>query len=688
MVDCFNLVVDIKEVMLYGLSDNPGYDTYLQSRTKGYIPSSGEGIALSDDRGNIVKLVNRAEFSNANRDPDIIKGFEHESLGENVVYDSSDKCYNDNMEKLYEELNKRHLLLIQGYDYIPDLDEDFRYVDSAVTKEFKGSGKVDMRGHEVEGPVDLANLFSIFRDRRYETFRVVFVKDNKIVGTENITSKLLGSSVLYKYYKNSTEDQSMAHTFVDLKTKYDRLDSDGYYLFHNHPSGNNKLSNKDISATKLFNNRLPGFKGHIIEGSDMFTIIDGDGNINEFPLKDKKEYNSLGTIKGAQSIANMASHYAFDKNVSVVFYVNARLEVMAVQEVDNYEFKEQSVANYFSKQKKENGAHYLFLVTKDPELFEDMSEQVLLGLFKDIIVVNDDNTILSYNLLGKLPNDKYKEIVKSYKEDYDPNNVVNTVSNTDKDPSVIATKQYHKMKTKKLKPGQMIVSPISENLQPFELEKEKSRIRDVLDIMKDVEYGFISQKDGKRITDRDWIHNNDLADLYKVNTNPIDTIRNKLGICQDQSIAIKYLMNKFHPEDEVIIYTLIKSPKGHCVPCYCHNGKWYYIENAWDKEKGLHGYFDSKDELEKYLEFVYQENHENDTPIDSNVKVSEYQINEKIAKKGSQWQVQSEKGRNMGTYDTKGEAEKRLQQVHYFKHKNEEYNINIEDLTSFGGMDD
>lgn len=44
---------------------------------------------------------------------------------------------------------------------------------------------------------------------------------------------------------------------------------------------------------------------------------------------------------------------------------------------------------------------------------------------------------------------------------------------------------------------------------------------------------------------------------------------------------------------------------------------------------------------------------------------------EKIVKKGSKWQVQSEKGRNMGTYDTKEEAEKRLKQIEYFKHLDE-----------------
>jgi len=49
------------------------------------------------------------------------------------------------------------------------------------------------------------------------------------------------------------------------------------------------------------------------------------------------------------------------------------------------------------------------------------------------------------------------------------------------------------------------------------------------------------------------------------------------------------------------------------------------------------------------------------------------QLQERIVKLGSKWQVQSEKGRNMGTYDTKEEAEKRLKQVEYFKHMNEAY---------------
>lgn len=169
------------------------------------------------------------------------------------------------------------------------------------------------------------------------------------------------------------------------------------------------------------------------------------------------------------------------------------------------------------------------------------------------------------------------------------------------------------------------MSYLTENIQPFELELEKERIRDVLDIIKDIRYGFISKVDGKIITDRDWIQNCDLDKYYEVNTDPLITLQNKLGICQDQAIAIKYLMNKFHPEDNVILFGLVKQPAGHCVPCYCHDGKWYYIENSWDKEKGLHGYFESKDELKKYLKFMYYTNHKDDTPVDSPVQVTNYE---------------------------------------------------------------
>jgi len=159
------------------------------------------------------------------------------------------------------------------------------------------------------------------------------------------------------------------------------------------------------------------------------------------------------------------------------------------------------------------------------------------------------------------------------------------------------------------------------------LQAEKERIKDVLDIMLPIEYGFISKKDGSKITDRDWIHNvtpEELETYYEVNTDPEVTIKNQLGICQDQAIAIKYLMHKYHPEDPVCLFALTKPPKGHCVACYEHDGEWYYLETSWDKERGLHGPFDSKDDIKNYLKQMYFKHHKNDTPATSETKVTTY----------------------------------------------------------------
>ncbi len=157
---------------------------------------------------------------------------------------------------------------------------------------------------------------------------------------------------------------------------------------------------------------------------------------------------------------------------------------------------------------------------------------------------------------------------------------------------------------------------------------EDERIKDVIDQIKDIKYGFFSKIDGKRIDDREWIHNcSDLDKYYKVEKDPIKTISNKLGICQDQAIAIKYLMNKLHPEDEVKLWALRKNPKGHCVVTYCHDGKWYYLENAWNKEMGLHGPYKSEESVKNWLKKAYYYHHKDDTPKESEVTLEPYVMN-------------------------------------------------------------
>jgi phosphoesterase RecJ-like protein len=147
---------------------------------------------------------------------------------------------------------------------------------------------------------------------------------------------------------------------------------------------------------------------------------------------------------------------------------------------------------------------------------------------------------------------------------------------------------------------------------------ETSRISKVLNDIKDITYGFISTQDGSRIDNRDWIHHcHNIYDYYQLNWDPEITLKNKLGICMDQSLAVKYLFNKYYPEMKCQIYALTKGRYiGHAVPCFCDNGSWYYLENAWDKEKGLHGPYASQIDLETYLKNMYYQHHKDDNDED------------------------------------------------------------------------
>lgn len=83
LVKTLNEAALIKMLLWEGFKQSKSdYDTFYKSKTRGYFDADMEGIAVSDQDGNIVKIVDRSAFSSYNRDPDIESGWEHESLSE------------------------------------------------------------------------------------------------------------------------------------------------------------------------------------------------------------------------------------------------------------------------------------------------------------------------------------------------------------------------------------------------------------------------------------------------------------------------------------------------------------------------------------------------------------------------------------------------------------------------------
>ena len=111
LVQTLNCAATLKMLLWQGFKQTQfDYNTFYRSRTKGFLPGEMEGVAMSDQDGNIVKIVDRSTFSSYNRDPDIMSGFEHPE-NKNEELESFKECFNEELVESKPSWNKFSKLL-------------------------------------------------------------------------------------------------------------------------------------------------------------------------------------------------------------------------------------------------------------------------------------------------------------------------------------------------------------------------------------------------------------------------------------------------------------------------------------------------------------------------------------------------------------------------------------------------
>lgn len=158
-----------------------------------------------------------------------------------------------------------------------------RTIGLGISPEFIQDGVIDLTGREVRSADDLAQLAQVYRDPRFETFRIFYVKDGTIVAHEGMTSRLPGVVKLFKSEAHAKEKMA------SIQGRMDELGATGYYLLHNHPSGKSDPSRDDFQVTEKLAMQIPGFKGHVVIDSNEYTVIDFN---EDDDLQGKKSYMS------------------------------------------------------------------------------------------------------------------------------------------------------------------------------------------------------------------------------------------------------------------------------------------------------------------------------------------------------------------------------------------------------------
>lgn len=142
-----------------------------------------------------------------------------------------------------------------------------RLLGARMYKNFIAGKPNQLIGRYIGSTYDLASLAQVYRDPRFETFRFVFVRDGRVVGESAITSRLPG---LVRFVDKNKVDIRIAEI---LKSRFDSLAADGYYMLHNHPSGRVDPSTADRRFTDYVGAQVSGFLGHVIVDHDTYTVL-------------------------------------------------------------------------------------------------------------------------------------------------------------------------------------------------------------------------------------------------------------------------------------------------------------------------------------------------------------------------------------------------------------------------------
>ena len=141
---------------------------------------------------------------------------------------------------------------------------------SALIRDFKTQGGTALTGKKIQSKEDLAALAQVYRDPRFETFRVVFTDaQGTVVGESAYTSRLPG----VVYLPNDMARQ------IDADAKH--WGASNYWMLHNHPGGKSKPSGADQHLTRQTSAvTRTAFKGHIVIDHNEWSHIDENGVVN------------------------------------------------------------------------------------------------------------------------------------------------------------------------------------------------------------------------------------------------------------------------------------------------------------------------------------------------------------------------------------------------------------------------
>jgi DNA repair protein RadC len=222
-------------------------------------------------------------------------------------------------------------------DEVKALQETDTPMGLSFANEFAQKQRANLVGQKINSASDLAVLSQVYRDPNFETFRLFFTDaDNNVISQLGVTSRLPGSS-------NAIIGNDLNKYLVEVQKAAKDVGAVGFWMLHNHPSGNVQSSGADRVLTKTFNKYMPGmnFLGHVIIDTNKYGLILPDGTYTEISKdmnqKDLVDFQ-LGSYETVFNPIEMAKKVDEDQDAMVVVVMNNSLQVTGITSLPNSDF--------------------------------------------------------------------------------------------------------------------------------------------------------------------------------------------------------------------------------------------------------------------------------------------------------------------------------------------------------------
>lgn len=255
-----------------------------------------------------------------------------------------------------------------------------------------------------------------------------YIKDNKIIGQEWITSKIPNAVVIFSKGRN-IESKSI-RGFEKMNSRMRRLKADGYYLIHNHTSISAKPSPEDMKLTRSFAKNVKGFLGHIVLGStNKYSIIEKNSEglilmpeekiLNKTSLNNMEKAlkeNTLYDIKisSQRNLIALLKQIQNEKDYSTAILTDCKCNIRMIFDVPNKMFNQdlKNLNGFFKNIARNSGSTRVFIGTQDRETYNRIIEHQKYGTIKDMVFFDVKNDLIITEEVKKRPDLFDKEMLK------------------------------------------------------------------------------------------------------------------------------------------------------------------------------------------------------------------------------------------------------------------------------------